>query len=400
MAFRGLILERMQNRSQEYGLIIYGNQRKTTKVKIAKLVVEVRRTIEKVKTSIEDPPQMIINQHCQICEFNESCREKAIKDDNLSLLGQIRAKETLKLNKKGILTLTQLSYTFRPRRRRKSSDNYRRPHSVALSAMAVRDKKVYVHGTPTIPQNMTEIYFDVEGTAEGASFVYLVGLVVSADGKIEEHSFWADTPNEEVDIFLKFLQVISSYNDYVLYHYGSYELSYLKRMKRKSSVATQEIDKIIAKSFNLLAVFFHNIYMPTYTNGLKDIARYLGFQWRDDKASGIQSVVWRKRWEMTGLEEYKSKLIRYNLEDCHALLKVKNFINGILARGANCKDNTAEGAIFVDELKKKSSFKFWFHEYALPEFDALNKCAHFDYQSGYSAEIGRSFRFKSATCSD
>jgi len=84
LAFRGLILERMQNRSQEYGLIIYGNQRKTTKVKIAKLVVEVRRTIEKVKTSIEDPPQMIINQHCQICEFNESCREKAIKDDNLS----------------------------------------------------------------------------------------------------------------------------------------------------------------------------------------------------------------------------------------------------------------------------------------------------------------------------
>jgi len=38
---------------------------------------------------------MLINQHCQICEFNESCREKAIKDGNLSLLGKIGAKEAL-----------------------------------------------------------------------------------------------------------------------------------------------------------------------------------------------------------------------------------------------------------------------------------------------------------------
>lgn len=70
LAFRGLILERMQNRSPEYGLIIYGNSRKITRVKIAKLVVEVRRAIEKVNTSIEDLPQMIINQHCQICEYH------------------------------------------------------------------------------------------------------------------------------------------------------------------------------------------------------------------------------------------------------------------------------------------------------------------------------------------
>ena len=104
---------------------------------------------------------------------------------------------------------------------------------------------------------------------------------------------------------MKFIEVISRYDDYALYHYGSYELSYLKRMKKKSGVATQVIDKIIAKSFNLLAVFFYNVYMPTYTNGLKDVAQYLGFQWSDEKASGIQSIVWRKRWEMTGLKEYK-----------------------------------------------------------------------------------------------
>lgn len=380
LAFRGLILERMQNRSPEYGFIIYSSPCKITKVKIAKHVVEVRRIIEKVKLAIKAPPQLYINQHCQICEYNKICRDKAIKDENISLLGQIGVKEAMKKNKKGIFTLTQLSYTFRPRRRRKCPDDYKRPHSIALSAMAIRDKKVYVHGSPKIPQNITEIYFDVEGTEGVTGIVYLLGLVVIVDGKIEEHSFWGDTPNEEVDVFFKFLKVISHYDDYVLYHYGSYELTYLKRMKRKVCVATQEIDKIIQKSFNLLGVFFHNVYMPTYTNGLKEIARYLGFQWSDETASGIQSIVWRTRWEMTGLEHYKLLLIKYNLEDCYALLKVQRFVSGGFARETNGKNNNTEPAVFLSDIKKTSIFKFCVGEFALPEFDMLNKMGQFDYQ--------------------
>ena len=71
-------------------------------------------------------------------------------------------------------------------------------------------------------------------------------------------------------------------------------------MKKKQGVLGTDIDMILSKSFNLLSVFFDNVYMPTYTNGLKDIAQYLGFQWSDKNASGIQSIVWRTRWEMTG----------------------------------------------------------------------------------------------------
>ena len=64
-------------------------------------------------------------------------------------------------------------------------------------------------------------------------------------------------------------------------------------MKKNHAVLGTEIDMILSRSFNLLAVFFDNIYMPTYTNGLKDIGQYLGFRWSDNNASGIQSIVWR-----------------------------------------------------------------------------------------------------------
>ena len=49
---------------------------------------------------------------------------------------------------------------------------------------------------------------------------------------------------------------------------------------------------------NILSLFSTHIYPPTYTNSLKDIASYIGFDWVDPKASGIQSVVWRKKWEL------------------------------------------------------------------------------------------------------
>ena len=74
-------------------------------------------------------------------------------------------------------------------------------------------------GTPAVPKRKVDIFFDVEGREEG-TFIYLVSLVVVIDGKVEEHSFWANSPEDEVDVCLKCLQVLKRYDDYVLYHYG------------------------------------------------------------------------------------------------------------------------------------------------------------------------------------
>ena len=40
-------------------------------------------------------------------------------------------------------------------------------------------------------------------------------------------------------------------------------------------------------------------------DGLKDVAGHLGCTWSDPKASGIQSLVWRARWEATRNEDWK-----------------------------------------------------------------------------------------------
>ncbi|HUL36968.1 MAG TPA: IS66 family transposase [Thermodesulfobacteriota bacterium] len=381
VAFDALILSEMVGGEVHYGKIIHGDDHDALRVKTSGLTREVRKLIAKIGALLSTPsaPDLILNRHCGECEFQTRCKQKAIEADDLSLLPGITGKERAKHNKKGIFTVTQLSYTFRPRRKRKRPDGYRRPHSLALRALAIRDKRIYIHEIPALPQTETDVYFDVEGTEEG-NFVYLAGILVGKNHKIDRYSFWADTPAEETDIFLQCLRIIESHHDYTVYHYGSYELAYLNRMRKRLQTESQTIDKIVANSCNLLSVLYSNIYFPTFSNGLKEIGSFLGFRWSDEKASGLQSLIWRHEWEKSGSPDYKQKLIQYNSEDCQALSMLKNFMERIRASESRNRENDPDNLVFLKDLKKASPFKFLVGEYALPEFEALNKYGHFDYQ--------------------
>ena len=66
-------------------------------------------------------------------------------------------------------------------------------------------------------------------------------------------------------------------------------------------------------------LIFGRIYFPTYSNGLKEIGAFIGAKWQAPGASGLQSLIWRYRWEETRSEEFKHLLLTYNQDDCRAL---------------------------------------------------------------------------------
>ena len=71
----------------------------------------------------------------------------AERNGDLRLLRGLGEKEEAKLNRKGIFNITQLSYTFRPRRRRKAKPNRPAKHNHALQALAIRTGTIYVTRT-------------------------------------------------------------------------------------------------------------------------------------------------------------------------------------------------------------------------------------------------------------
>ncbi len=143
VAFDALVLSEMTGREVSFGKIIHGDDDATLKVKTAALTGEVRKRLEKVTALLSSPtpPELVLNRHCAECEFRDRCRQKAIETDDLSLLAGMSAKERQKLRSKGIFTVTQLSYTFRPRRRPKRLRDKREKYHHSLKALAIREKK-------------------------------------------------------------------------------------------------------------------------------------------------------------------------------------------------------------------------------------------------------------------
>jgi predicted RecB family nuclease len=386
LAVLGLVLDRVQGRRPAFGLVARGPEGRLGKVRLdARFYRQAEHVLDEVKRlqAGGEPPKLTLNKHCHVCEFRQRCREQAEKADDISLLGGVGEKELKRYSRKGIFTLTQLSCTFRPRKRGKRVKKAGYIRYAALQALAVREKKVHVYGMPDVPRKSVQVFFDAEGSEDGG-FAYLLGvLVVEGDGQ-EMHSFWADGPGQEVQIFDAFLDLLDGREDFCLFHYGSYERKLLKRM-RKVVNRKGLVDRALDKSVNVLSAIHASVYFPTYSNGLKEIGKYLGCIWTAEDASGLQSLVWRARWDQGREVGWKEKLVTYNAEDCAALRKVTEFVQGV----GEAARNRSEGApappsssfvAWVDEIATSRRRTWCRPEFVLQDFDQVHRCAFFDYQ--------------------
>ena len=210
-------------------------------------------------------------------------------------------------------------------------------------------------------------------------FYYLIGLLVTEGDTTKAFAFWADEQKEEEKIWHEFLETLQSYSEFTLFHYGSYEIKFIERMSKKYASAEHQaiLQKIASRRVNILALIYANIYFPTYSNGLKDIGVCLGQRWTEDNATGLQSLVWRHRWETTRNLTFKNILLQYNAEDCRVLKIVTDVVCNI-AEGVNA--NNILQTVETNELAVNSYNKFKKNGFLIDGLDFVNKCAYFDYQ--------------------
>src|ERR1035437_6752373 len=101
-----------------------------------------RSTLFPYATLFRSAPAHHLNRHCPECAFQRSCRDIATSKDDLSLLPNMHKREREKQNRKGFFTVTQLSYTFRPRRRPSKQQAGSLLYNHSLKALAIRDNKI------------------------------------------------------------------------------------------------------------------------------------------------------------------------------------------------------------------------------------------------------------------
>ena len=237
----------------------------------------------------------------------------------------------------------------------------------SLKALAVREKKIHIVGRPELKIDGIPVYLDVEGLPD-RDFYYLIGVRIGSGDSAVNHSLWADTAADEGRIWLEFLAILETLEKPVLIHYGSYETAFLKRMSERHG-RPPEISlaaKTIGAAVNLLSVIYAQVYFPTFSNGLKEIAGHLGFRWSDSDATGTQAIRWRHEWEASRDPFQKSLLVTYNVEDCKALEVVASKISELAQERPNAEDSPRDDVVDTCNTKARTPVRLQTQHFCLP----------------------------------
>jgi hypothetical protein len=140
--------------------------------------------------------------------------------------------------------------------------------------------------------------------------------------------------------------------------------------------------KAIASAINLLSVIYAQVYFPTYSNGLKEIARFLGFEWTNSISSGLQSIVWRHEWEASGDPALRTELITYNADDCRALSLVLRTLDRISKLDFDVTKSVESESDIVHEGSLGKNLASNWHPFKSPlsELEHINRAARWNYQ--------------------
>ncbi|MDZ7817640.1 MAG: TM0106 family RecB-like putative nuclease [Aliarcobacter sp.] len=329
------------------------------------------KEVDKIESDLENN-SIKKSKHCNMCEYKSKCLLILKRRDDLRLLGSISESEVQKWNDKGYFSIHQLSYYYKPRKRSLITSTRSR-YKYELKALSLRENKIYFTGDILFSNNDQSIYIDFETLPE-EDFVYLISaVVVRNDRIIKKCSFWANTIHQEEKIFKKLFDLVNQFDDHEIYHYGNFEIQELNKFNIKyNEKYSNEIENIIERSHNLLEYFYEKIFVPIYTNSLKDICHFIGFNWSSKNATGLQSIVWRKQWENSESRKIKNKLITYNLEDSLALFELKKWLMKL--------QNSKIQFINLYEMYSSSGYKFGNTKYEIDTFNHINQTAYFDYQ--------------------
>ncbi len=391
VCFGALALSQATGTLADTGTLIYGEGQRRKTAKLGDHMARTRQIIEEIGATCcgREAPPLVLNRHCAVCDFQPRCRGLAVERDDLSLLSAMTRKERAKCNAKGISTITHLSYGYRPRRRKRSrpdaEDSAKSVKRTALDArndhklkaLAIKKGQIHVVGKLSLKFDGVPTFFDVEGMPD-RDFYYLVGLRFERDGDQVECSFWAEGLGDERGIWEDCLRALKEIGNPQIVSYGAYESRFLKQMKERYISALDDVDfvdRLIKTSVNLVGCIYGKIYFPTYSNSLKEIGRYLGFEWSWPRASGAATPLLRRAWELGADDGLKRELIGYNMDDCRAAAAVADALVRICAGGASGLDAVDVGSLEV-------GFQHTFGKFvgALPEFAKINDAAYWDYQ--------------------
>ncbi len=289
---------------------------------LIKQVVDGIEESKKILSDQENMPDLFIDSNCQMCQWYNFCLPEANKREHLSLVYGVNKKIKPKLEKIEIKNYSELANCTEEDFTEIEELSGEKGKSVIIQAKCLKEKTIYLKVPPDIKKEEKEIFIDFESDMvldeKGTELVridYLIGLLIYKGDESEYISLLLEDSEEQ--LLNDFTNFLNEHKDYTFYHYGHYEQSIFNdKWKDLPKVNLVNIEKVVKDS----------VVLPVTGYSLKNIAKALGFKWRNKDASATQSMCWYSNYLETKDRKLLDLSIEYNQDDCLALEFVRKWL--------------------------------------------------------------------------
>jgi uncharacterized protein len=297
----------------------------------------------RVEEAIRRARRIISGERSPYPVYNGRSRWKKLQNktahdfQDITLAWNVGAAHAEKFHRMGVHTLDDLSMLDPNSLRTIKGLGPKKVPQILNSVKSQLLKKVIRVGAyrPLENRPEVELFLDLEGTGElfqddpNWNCIYLIGLIPRSGSPEGAYlSYLAKRPEDEKTILTGFFDYLRKESRrYRLYHWDHYERTQLRKASERHGLL-ENYEVLIRPHLDDLCKAAQESYaLPIPGYSIKVVAPYFGFQWRQ-AASEVDAMksamIWYKQAVEGGTGHALDKVLRYNEDDCKAMMVVKD----------------------------------------------------------------------------
>lgn len=328
-SYQAILLEQIQGVAPDRAWLVLRG-RSPYLVDLAKWLPVTQKIIEECLQALGQdfaPDLFISRQRCSLCHWYSSCYTKAQAENHLSLLAGVTPNRYQQLQTLGLTTKEAIAATEIPQLETTLGRSI--ATTLVRQAQAIVTNQAILQKLPPklFPDSPVELYFDIEAEPE-LHLDYLLGvLVVDKIAQTQEfHPLLAETPDQESLIWQQFLTLVQRYPHAPIYHFSDYELDTVSRLAHTYGITGITLGALRSRFIDLHPLVTGTVILPVEGYSLKQVAKWLGFAWRDPATTGADCVCLYDQWLARGDRVLLDQVLRYNEDDCLATRCLKDWL--------------------------------------------------------------------------
>ena len=352
LAMTGLLINHLQKYQVQKGLILHKENEviKVEKIRLSDNIntdlIDSLLNLEKDIESITPPPITSNRKKCTICSWRKDCDAVAIKEGSLSEVSGIGAKRQLLLNKIGIKNIEELA-KIKPYKLKEKLEIFGTQHGDISKQIILQSQSQSTNRAiklnPEIELNNLKkakgLYiYDIESDPD-IKHDFLHGFIrlpknIKNEISLEKTKY---SPllnvekNTESFLWKRITKKLSINRDYPIIHYGETEPISLLKLGLRQGADPHEIEALKKRFIDIHLLIREYWCLPVRNYGLKSIAEWIGFEWKQTNVDGARALLWWRQWKKSRkinkmYSRNLNSIFEYNRDDCIATLMIAKWL--------------------------------------------------------------------------